>query len=185
MSNEFTLEAEEKMAKSLEAFQNEIIHIRTGRASTGLLDMIEVDAYGTMMKLNQVATVNAPEARLITVQPWDKSQLGAIEKAIMASPLDVTPGNDGTIIRIPLPQMSEDRRREVAKIVNKFAEESRVSVRNIRRHEMEEIKKRQKNGDIPEDDAHKLTAEIQKTTDAYIAKIDAALKAKEDEIMEV
>lgn len=185
MEHEELLEADDKMAKSLQAFSQEILHIRTGRASTGLLDGIEVESYGAKMKLNQMATVNAPEARMLTVQPWDKSQISTIEKAIMESPLDLQPSNDGNIIRLPLPELSEERRKEYVKVVGKLAEESKVSVRNIRRTEMEEIKKAQKNGDIPEDDAHKLTEALQELTDAYIAKIDETFKAKEAEIMEV
>jgi ribosome recycling factor len=179
------LEADEKMGKSLQSFQTEISHIRTGRASAGLLDGIEVDCYGSMMPLNQLATVSAPEARMLTVQPWDKSQMDAIEKAIQASPLDLTPSNDGTIIRLPLPELSEERRREYVKVIGKLAEDARVSIRNIRRTEMETIKKEQKDGDIPEDDAHKLTDELQKITDGFVGKVDAAFKAKEAEIMEV
>ena len=185
MEHEALLEADDKMGKSLEAFQQENSHIRTGRASTGLLDGIEVESYGSMMPLNQLATVSAPEARMLTVQPWDKSQLDAIEKAILASPLDLTPSNDGTIIRLPLPELSEDRRKEYVKVVGKLAEDAKVSIRNIRRTEMETIKKGQKDGDIPEDDAHKLTDEIQKITDSFIAKVDTAFKAKDAEIMEV
>lgn len=177
--------AEGKMAKSFESFQQEILNIRTGRASTNLLDSIEVDMYGSMMKLNQVATVNAPEARLLTIQPWDKGQIQAIEKAIIASPLELNPANDGTIIRIPMPELSEERRREYVKMVGKLAEDARISVRNIRRHEMEVIKKEQKDGDIPEDDAHKLSDTLQKLTDEYIGKIDAAFKAKDAEIMAI
>ena len=122
---------------------------------------------------------------MLTVQPWDKSQRDAIEKAIQASPLDLTPSNDGTIIRLPLPELSEERRREDVKVIGKLAEDARVSIRNIRRTEMETIKKEQKDGDIPEDDAHKLTDELQKITDGFVGKVDAAFKAKEAEIMEV
>jgi ribosome recycling factor len=185
MEHEALLEADEKMGKSLESFQQEISHIRTGRASTGLLDGIEVESYGSMMPLNQLATISAPEARMLTVQPWDKGQLNAIEKAIQASPLDLSPGNDGTIIRIPLPELSEERRKEYVKVVGKLAEDARVSIRNIRRTEMETVKKGQKDGDIPEDDAHKLTDAVQKITDSYIAKVDAVFKSKDAEIMEV
>jgi len=185
VDHEILLEAEDKMGKSLEAFQQEIVHIRTGRASVGLLDGIEVDAYGSKMKLNQVATVAAPEPRLLTIQPWDKSQLAAIEKAILASPLDLTPANDGVIIRLPLPELSGDRRKEMVKMIGKLAEDARVSIRNIRRHEMENAKKLQKDGDLPEDDAHKLSDEIQKCTDTFVGKVDAAFKAKDAEIMEV
>ena len=185
MENEITREAQSKMVKSFEAYQNELVHIRTGRASVGLLDVVDVDVYGTKMKLNQVATVTAPEARLLVIQPWDKTQIGAIEKSILASPLDITPSNDGKVIRLPLPQLSEERRRDVVKMVGKLAEDARISVRNIRRHEVEAVKKMQKSGEVPEDDAHKLTGEIQKFTDRYIGKIDEALKTKESEIMEV
>ncbi len=185
MEHETISEAREKMAKSLQNFQHEIVHIRTGRASSGLLDNIEVDVYGQHMKLNQLATVNAPEARLITIQPWDKANIEPIERAIQNSPLEVTPQNDGTLIRIPIPPLSEDRRKEYVKVVGKLAEESRVSIRNIRRTEVDTIKKLQKDGEIPEDDAHRLIDEIQKVTDENVGKVDAAYKAKEADIMEV
>ncbi len=185
MENELTREADSKMSKSLANFQEEIMHIRTGRASTGLVETLEVEAYGQKMKLNQLATITAPEPRMIAVQPWDKSQIGIIEKAIMGSPLEVNPNNDGTLIRIPLPPMSEERRKEVAKLVSKLAEDARIAVRNIRRSEMDVVKKLQKDGDVPEDDAHKLSDTIQKITDSYIAKIDETMKHKEEEIMEV
>ena len=176
---------EEKMQKSFESFQAEIQNIRTGRAATHLLDSIEVDVYGSSMKLNQLATVNAPEARLLTVQPCDKGQIAVIEKAILNSPLELNPQNDGTIIRIPMPELSEERRRDYVKMVGKLAEDARVSVRNVRRNEMDVIKKEQKDGDIPEDDAHKLTEALQKLTDSYIAKIDDAFKAKDADIMAI
>jgi len=185
MVNEITKEAKSKMDKTLEAFHHELVHIRTGRASVGLLDSIDVDAYGSKMKLNQVASITAPEPRLLVIQPWDKSQIPAIEKAIMASPLDITPSNDGVTVRLPLPQLSEQRRKDLVKLVSKYAEDARVSVRNIRRHEVEAAKKLQKEGELPEDEAHKLTNEIQRITDDYIRKIDDALKSKEVEIMEV
>lgn len=185
MDNEITREAKSKMEKSLASFQEELIHIRTGRASVGLVDSIEVDSYGAKMKLNQLATITVPEARIVIVQPWDKTQLQAIEKAIQSSPLDITPSNDGTVIRLPMPQLTEERRKDLVKVVGKLAEEARVSIRNIRRHEVDTGKKMQKKGEIPEDDAHKLTAEIQKLTDEFVAKVDDALKAKEVEIMEV
>lgn len=185
MADKHVKEAEDKMAKSLEAFQQELTTIRTGRASIGLLDSIEVDAYGQKMKLNQLGTVTAPEARLLVITPWDKSQIGAIEKAIIASPLDLNPSNDGKVIRIPIPQLTEERRKELVKLLGKLAEEARVAVRNIRRHAVDEIKREQKEGAIPEDDAHKLTGEVQKSTDSYIEQIDETLKHKEEEIMEV
>ena len=185
MAHEIVGEAREKMEKSLEAFRQELVHIRTGRASVGLLDNIDVEVYGSKMKLNQVATVTAPEARMLVVQPWDKTQLAAIEKAIQRSPLDITPSNDGNVIRLPMPQLTEDRRKDLMKVVGKMAEEARISVRNIRRHEVEAGKKLQKDGDLPEDDAHRLTADIQKITDEYVGKIDDAVKSKDVEIMEV
>jgi ribosome recycling factor len=185
MAHAVVNEAKSKMDKSIEAFQSELVSIRTGRASVGLLDPIDVEAYGTKMKLNQLGSVNAPEARLLTIQPFDKSQIPAIEKAILASPLDFTPANDGEIIRIPIPELSEERRREMVKLCGKLGEEAKVAIRNIRRHAVEEIKKSQKSGEIPEDDAHKLTADIQKVTDDHTHSIDDSLKAKEAEIMEV
>ncbi len=185
MADAMVNEARAKMEKSLEAFQHELTTIRTGRASVGLLDAVDVEVYGTKMKINQLGTITAPEPRLLVITPWDKSQIGVIEKAILASPLELNPSNDGQVIRVPLPQPTEERRKELVKLVSKLAEEARVSVRNIRRHAVEEIKKGQKSGDIPEDDAHKQITEVQKVTDELVSKIDAALKAKDAEIMEV
>ena len=185
MTNPLLKEAHDKMQKSLDALGQELMHIRTGRASAALLDTIEVEVYGTKMKVNQVGNITVPEPRLLTITPWDKSQIGAIEKAILASPLEITPSNDGTAIRLPIPQLTEERRKDLVKLAHKLGEEARVSVRNIRRHAVDAIKKLQKDGEIPEDDAHKQTAEAQKLTDDYIGRIDAALKHKEDEIMEV
>jgi len=185
MEHALAKEAKQRMEKSVEAFQHELVNIRTGRASVGLLDVVEVEVYGSKMKLNQLGTVAAPEARLLTITPWDKSQIRAIEKAILASPLDLNPSNDGKLIRIPIPSLTEDRRKDLVKMVGKLAEEARVAVRNVRRHVVDDVKKEQKDGTIPEDDAHKLTAHLQKITDETIAKIDDVLKHKETEIMEV
>jgi ribosome recycling factor len=185
MPSEIKKEANERMEKTLESFQHEMGTVRTGRASVGILDGVEVNAYGQKMKLNQVGTVTAPEARLLIITPWDKSTIGAIEKAILASPLDLTPSNDGNVIRIPIPQLTEERRKELVKLTHKLAEEARVSIRNIRRNLMDEVKKKQKEGEIPEDDAHKLTEDIQRVTDDYIEKIEETLEHKEEEIMEV
>lgn len=182
MQHKIVTEAREKMKKSLDTFQNEILHIRTGRASTGLVDALEVEAYGQRMRLNQIASVSVPEPRLINIQPWDKGMIGAIEKAILQSPLGVTPKNDGALIRVPLPELSEERRREYVKLIGKLAEEARVAVRNVRRHELEAIKK---DKTIPEDEAKRLSDEIQRATDDFVGKIDASFKAKEAEIMEV
>lgn len=185
MEHPLTHEAKVKMNKSLEAFKHELTTIRTGRASVGLLDGVEVEAYGSRMKLNQVGTVAAPEARLLVITPWDKTLITVIEKAIMTSGLDLTPSNDGVTVRVPIPMLTEERRRDMVKMVGKLAEEAKVAIRAIRRHEVEIIKKRQKDGEIPEDDAHKLSAHIQKITDEFCEKVDGALKAKEAEIMEV
>ena len=185
MPNELEKEAQSKMAKSVEAFAHELSTIRTGRASTALLDSIEVEAYGSRMKLTQMANVAAPEPRLLLITPWDKSQMGAIEKAILASPLDQPPGNAGHVHRIPKPRLPEDRRKDLEKQVGKQAEEARVAIRNVRRSVSDEIKKKQKDGEIPEDDAHKLTEHIQKITDEHIEKVEETLKTKEAEIMEV
>jgi ribosome recycling factor len=185
MGSAYAREANEKMSKSIEAFQHELTTIRTGRASTGLLDSIEVDVYGSKMKLNQLGTVASPEARLLTITPWDKSQINVIEKAILASPLELNPANDGRVIRIPIPQLTEERRKDLVKLLGKLAEEARVAIRNVRRHLVDQIKKDQKDGVIPEDDAHKFSADIQKITDDFAAKIEEVLKRKEEEVMEV
>lgn len=185
MPHPLAREAKNKMSKSLESFKQELTHIRTGRASVGLLDSIEVDVYGTKMRINQLGNVTTPEPRLLVVAPWDKSQMGAIEKAILASPLDITPSNDGNVIRIPFPPLTEERRKDLVKLVGKLAEEAKVAVRNIRRHAVDSAKKLQKDGELPEDDAHKLTEAIQKLTDGHCGEIDEAFKAKEAEVMEV
>jgi ribosome recycling factor len=180
--HKLTQEARNKMTKCLKTFEDEIVHIRTGRASTGLVDSIEIDAYGQRMKLNQMATTSAPEPRAILIQPWDKGMIGPIEKAILAANLGVTPKNDGKSIRLSLPEMSEDRRKDLVKHIGKLAEEARVAVRNVRRHELEAMKK---DKSIPEDEGRKIGEEIQKATDEFVAKIDHDVKAKEKEIMEV
>ncbi|GMV99331.1 MAG: ribosome-recycling factor [Candidatus Hydrogenedentota bacterium] len=185
MEHALAKDADAKMHKSLESFQHELVGIRTGRASVGLFDTVDVEAYGDKMKINQLGTITAPEARLLVITPWDKSVMSAIEKAILASDLGLTPSNDGQVIRVNLPQLTEERRKELVKYVSKLAEEARVSIRNIRRHVVDHIKKDQKDGVMPEDDAHKLSAEIQRITDLYVAKVDETLKHKEDEIMEV
>ena len=185
MPHTLEADAKKKMDKSIEAFTHELGSLRTGRASVALLDSIEVDAYGSKMKLNQVGNIAAPESRMLMVTPWDKSQIGAIEKAIMASPLDLNPSNDGQVIRIPIPQLSEERRKDLVKLVGKYGEEAKISIRNVRRAIMEDIKKRQKDGDLPEDDAHKLSDKIQKLTDDHVKNIDAIVKTKDAEIMEV
>ena len=185
MSHALVKESKDKMQKCVDSFKQELTHIRTGRASAGLLDSIEVDAYGSKMKISQLGNVSTPEPRLLTIAPYDKAVIGAIEKAIMASPLEITPSNDGRLIRIPFPPLTEDRRRDLVKLVGKMAEEARVAIRNVRRAAVEGGKKLQKDGELPEDDAKKLTDEVQKATDEYCAKVDDAFKSKEAEIMEV
>jgi len=175
----------ERMSKTIEHFKSELIKVRTGKASVGLLDGIKVDYYGTMTPLNQVGNINTPDFHTITVQPWDKSVIGLIEKAILNANLGLNPINDGNILRIPVPPLNEERRKELVKLVRKYAEENRISVRNIRRDEIEHIKKAEKTEHISEDDRKNAESEIQKLTDKYIKEIDDILQKKEKEIMEV
>ncbi len=184
MSHPLIKEAEQKMDKSVENLQQELSGFRTGRATPNLLDVVHVDAYGSKMKINQLGNVTVPDSHLIVIDLWDKSLIATVEKAIMASPLGVNPSNDGRLIRIPIPPLSEERRKELTKVANKMAEEARVAVRNIRRHILETLKKEQKDGKITEDDLHRLSDEVQKLTDKHIEKIDQVLKAKEKDIME-
>ncbi|MFP4178550.1 MAG: ribosome recycling factor [Spirochaetaceae bacterium] len=182
---EIIKDAEERMKKSVATLKDEFNSMRTGRASTSLFDKIKVNYYGQPTPLNQAATISAPEARLIVIQPWDKSLLGEIEKAIQKSELSVNPNNDGKVIRINIPPLTEDRRKELVKVAKNTAEQSKVAIRNIRRDANEELKKRQKSGDISEDDEKRGTDEIQKLTDKYTEEIDTLLQSKEQEIMEV
>jgi ribosome recycling factor len=177
-------ETREKMDQSKEGFTKELQKVRTGRASLSLLDGIRVDYYGTRTPLNQMATLSVPESRLITIQPWDASVIGDIEKALLKSDLGVTPANDGKIIRLSIPPLTEERRKELVKKVNKMGEERKVSVRNIRRDSNEMLKKMKKDGDITEDEMFKGQDEIQKITDDYVEKIDSLCKKKEEEILE-
>ncbi len=178
-------DTEEKMKKTLEAIRGELSKIRSGRATTTLLDGIKVDYYGTLTPIHQVGNVSAPEARLLTVQPWDKSLIAAVEKAIRTADLGLNPVNDGTIIRIPIPQLNEERRKELVKLGKKYAEEGKVAIRNVRRDANEHVKKAEKNHEVSEDDSKHAHEKIQKLTDAYIQKIDDILVMKEKEIMEV
>jgi len=173
------------MDKSVEAIRNEFATVRTGKASPALLDLIKVDAYGQQMPLNQMATIGAPEPRLIVIQPYDPSQLAAIEKAIMASDLGLVPNNDGKIIRIPIPPLTEERRKELVRLTHKIAEEGRVAVRNIRHDANKRVHQQQKDGVVSEDDMHRLLKEVQDLTDKHIAAIDQMLERKEQEVMEV
>ncbi|MEW6219321.1 MAG: ribosome recycling factor [Thermodesulfobacteriota bacterium] len=175
----------DKMDKSMEAFRRDLSRIRTGRASLALLDGISVVAYGSNMPLNQVASLTVPESRTIVIQPWDVQVLGAIEKAILKSDLGLTPSSDGKVVRITIPQLTEERRRELVKQVKKIAEDYRVIVRNLRRDSIEALKKQKKNKEISEDDLFRLQEEAQKITDAHIAAIDSIFADKEKEVMAV
>jgi ribosome recycling factor len=159
--------------------------VRTGKASPALLDVVRVDAYGSRMPINQVATVSSPEARLLLVQPWDKSLLNAIEKAIQTAELGLNPANDGNVIRVPIPVLTEERRKEMVRLLHKLAEEGRVAIRHARQEANKELKRKQQAHEVPEDDAHRQMDEVQKMTDNFIHKIDELLKTKELEVMEV
>lgn len=185
MSHPILTEATEKMDKSVTAFQAEMSSIRTGRANPGMLEVVDVEVYGARMKLNQLGTVTVPDPHLIVIDLWDKSQLHVVEKAIMTSGLDMTPSNDGNVIRLPVPPLNEERRRDLVKVAGKYVEEAKVACRSIRRHAIDTLKKLQKDGEIPEDDAHRLSEAVQKLTDSHTEKIDAIYKAKEADIMEV
>jgi len=174
-----------RMEKAVSDLQHEMASIRTGRASLGILDHIRVDYYGTPTPLNQVANLHVPEPSLITIQPWDVSQIGPIEKSIRASDLGLNPANDGKIIRLPIPPLTEERRKDLVKKLHATAEHHRVSVRNIRRDGNEAVKKLLKDKKLAEDDEKKALDEIQKMTDAYMQKIDAAARAKEKDILEI
>jgi ribosome recycling factor len=174
-----------RMERSIEAFRKELGKVRTGRASFSLLDGVKVDYYGTPTPLQQVGTLSVPESRLITVTPWDTKMIGPIEKAIQGSGLGLNPSNDGKMVRIPIPPLTEERRRELAKVVRKMGEDARVAVRNVRREAIEKLKDREKKKEISEDDVKRGQDRIQKETDACVKKIDDILKAKEQEILEV
>lgn len=185
MANPVQQKTTDGMEKSLEHLKRDLSGLRTGRASVALLDNIRVDYYGTMTPLKQVASVSTPEARLITVQPWDVKLIKEIEKALATSDLGITPSNDGKVIRVPLPPLTEERRKDLIKICKKHGEETKVQIRAVRRDANEELKKLQKEGKLSEDDLRRAEAEIQKLTDQYIVKIDQVLKKKEEEILEV
>jgi len=177
-------ETKDSMGKSIDALKNELNKVRTGRASLTILDGIRVDYYGTLTPLNQMATLSVPESRLIAIQPWDVSVIKEIEKAILKSDLGLTPSNDGKIIRISIPPLTEERRKELVKVINKISEDHKVAVRNIRRDSNELLKGLKKDGDISEDDAFKAQDQVQKITDEHIKLIDDVNKDKEKEILE-
>jgi ribosome recycling factor len=178
-------EVESKMEKTLAALKSDLAKVRTGRASLGLLDHIRVDYYGTPTPLQQVATLAVPEPRLITIQPWDTSTIGEIEKAILKSELGLTPMSDGKIIRITIPRLTEERRKELVKLVKKMAEGAKVALRNIRREANDHLKGLEKNKKISQDQLHQLMDKVQTLTDKYIEKADGIFSAKEKEILEI
>ncbi len=183
--SEVILEVADKMDKSVEAFKNELSKVRTGRASISLLDGISVDAYGSPMPMNQVATMTIPESRMIAIQPWDPQMVPAIEKAIMKSNLGLAPANDGKVIRLTIPQLTEERRKELVRQVRKVAEEFRVAIRNVRREAIDTLKQQKKDKEISEDELYKLQDEAQSETDRYVKEIDVVTEHKEKEMMEI
>ena len=183
MKNEIMQEMKRKMDRALEVLGQDFARIRTGRASVALLEGIKVDAYGTAMPISQVASLAAPEPRLLTVQPWDTALMSDLEKAILRSDLGLTPSNDGKIIRIPIPPLTTERRKELVKSTKKMTEESKVALRNLRRDANEQLKELKKDKQISEDEAFKAQDEVQKVTDDYIKKLDALAAEKEKEIM--
>ncbi|MDP2232638.1 MAG: ribosome recycling factor [Actinomycetota bacterium] len=185
MIADITKDTKEHMAKSVAALQHEFSGVRTGRASGAILEKIHVDYYGTPTPIMQIAAIKSPEPQTLVIDPWDKSAMGAIEKAIRASDLGLNPSNDGVIIRIPFPPLTEERRRELVKLCKGYAEEARVAVRNIRRDSNDRLKRMEKEGEISEDDLRRAEVEIQKLTDDHIKIIDETLKRKDEEIMEV
>ena len=178
-------DAKRRMEGALASLSGELGSVRTGRASTALLDRVQVDAYGSKMPLTQLATVSAPEPRMLTVQPFDRSLFPAIERGILESDLGLTPSNDGQIIRLSIPQLTEERRKELARLVHKMAEEARVAVRNVRRDVLNELKRAEKGGEVTRDELSRAHDDVQKLTDAEVAKIDEMMARKEAEIREV
>ena len=178
-------DAKRRMEGAVRSLTAEFASVRTGRASTALLDRVTVDAYGSPMPLNQLATIHAPEPRLLTVQPYDRGIMGAVEKAIMESDLGLTPSNDGQMIRLPIPQLTEERRKELVRLVHKMAEEARIAVRNVRRDVLNDLKRQEKEGELSRDELSRAQDEVQKLTDAEVAAIDELMARKEAEILEV
>lgn len=185
MIREICEETRDRMAKSVKALEKEMGRVRTGRANMTMLDAVKVDYYGTLTPLNQMASIAIPESRLITIQPWDMSAIKEVEKGILKANLGLTPSSDGKIIRISIPPLTEDRRKEIAKTVHNTCEEFKVAVRNIRRDSNDNLKSLQKNGDISEDDNFKAQKEVQELTDEVIKKIDRVFAAKEKEVLEL
>lgn len=185
MSKEIISDLRKRMESALDVVHKDFSGLRTGRASPNLLESITVDAYGNRMHINQVGNINVPEPRLLTVQVWDASLAPLVEKAIRESGLGLNPSSAGAVIRVPLPELSEERRKELVKVAGKYAEQGRIAVRNIRRDGMDQIKANEKEGHVSEDEAHRVTDEVQKITDEFIKKVDEALTHKEKEILQV
>ncbi len=183
--DEFLADATRRMDKSVESTREHFNSVRTGRAAPGMLDRVQIDYYGTPTPLKQLATINVPEPRMLTIQPFDPGSIKAIEKAIMESDLGLTPSNDGKVIRLPIPQLTEERRKEYVKVARQLAEEGRVAVRNVRRDVMHHLKDLVDNGEVGADEEHRAEERVQKLTDEHVKKIDELLKHKEAEIMEV
>ncbi len=177
-------DAEERMEKALGALKRDLVTLRAGRASAAMLDRVQADYYGSLTPINQMGAINTPDTRTLTITPWDKTALSAIEKAILKSDQGLTPANDGSIIRLNIPPLTEERRAELAKSTKKFGEEAKVAIRNIRRDANDEIKKKEK-GEISEDESRRHQDDVQKLTDKFVAEVDKILAAKEKEIMEV
>jgi len=185
MSKEILPELRKKMTTAFDVVHKDFSGLRTGRASPTLLESVVVDAYGSRMHINQLGNISVPEPRLLTVQVWDASLTQAVEKAIRDAGLGLNPSTAGAVIRVPLPELSEERRKELVKVAGKYAEQGRITIRNIRRDGMDQIKSMEKNGDLSEDDTHRLAEDIQKVTDEFIKKVDETLSQKENEIMSV
>lgn len=185
MIKELMKDAQERMDKAIEATRREFAKIRTGKATVALLDNIKVDYYGVPTPLSQVANLGAPETRLLTIQPWEKKMLPIIEKAIFESDLGITPTNDGNIIRLPIPALTEERRRELVKVVHKLTEEGKVAVRNIRRDALGKLKNAEKDSEIRQDELYRAQEDLQELTDNHVKKMDELMQHKEEEIMEV
>ena len=185
LTDELIADARQRMEKSVEAIRNEFATVRTGRASPALLDRVSVDYYGAQTPLRQLATVSAPEARLLNVQPYDKNSIKQIEKAILESDVGLTPNNDGQIIRLSIPELTEERRRELVKVVHNICEEGRVAVRNIRRDVMHDLRELKSEGELGSDEEHRAEGELQRLTDEKVSELDSLMRNKEAEILEV
>jgi ribosome recycling factor len=185
MSSETLTAAEQKMSRAVEAMERDFQGVRTGRASTSLVERLQVDYYGTQTPLNQLAGISVPESHQIVIQPWDRSVLGAIEKAIQKSEIGLVPNVDGTVVRLNIPPLTEERRRDLVRVVHKRMEEARVEIRNIRREAADDLKKEERDGDVGADEAHRQLEALQKTTDRFVGEVDRLGGVKEQEVLEV